>query len=715
MNQNPGRTLERAQELLHDKNYSEVLLLLGGIDEGSLTREQYGYYCILHTEATVQTGSYSREYIDKAIDIFRHSSDTEKFAWAKALKGWLLSLQGRHSEAQQLLLESYVSYLRCGDLHNAAKLLNRLSYGAFQMGKIETAMENLRECVAIYDRLGDDVNRAKVAHNLAKTLAGTGRFKESLLIFSRHRPGGVILDSKAVLLFYAMHAIPHALKGDIVAAKKAIESCRPHLNVCDRERAIYHEIVSLICILDNDYDGAERALESGLEISLEIAPESALVSQIKRLFGDLYVATGKYDLAEKYATEALAVAEKINERVEIAACHRVFAQVEQQRGNSAKAREWYKKAMDLFKMIRSRYELAVTRYLAATSGLYEYGERTALLYMAREYFESEEVGHHVEKINQQLRRIQLPKRTVSKSGKLCPEVIAVSPEMKKLVALAEHVAQSEMTVLLTGATGTGKDLLARYIHYHSGREGEFVSVNTAAIPDTTVETELFGCARGAFTGSRDRVGLIEEADKGTLYLNEIANTSPEFQAKLLEVLETRVVRRLGENKKRPVDFRLIAATNQDLDQRLRDNRFRLDLYHRLNEIPIALPSLNQRKEDVLVLVRHFLTFARFDIAEGTEQEIDRLCSLLSRCSWPGNVRQLKAEIQRLLVEAKGDLVAMIELAEDALPKAERQQLLDALLRTNWNRRKAADLLGVSEGTIRRWIKKYGVPQPSGRA
>ena len=139
------------------------------------------------------------------------------------------------------------------------------------------------------------------------------------------------------------------------------------------------------------------------EISLEIAPESALVSQIKRLFGDLYVATEKWDLAEQFTTEGLAVAEKINERIEIAACWRILAQVELNRGDREEAREWFEKAIDLFKLIGARYELAITRHLAAISGLYENGERTALLYLAREYFESEDIRHYVEKVDQALR------------------------------------------------------------------------------------------------------------------------------------------------------------------------------------------------------------------------------------------------------------------------------------------------------------------------
>jgi DNA-binding NtrC family response regulator len=233
-------------------------------------------------------------------------------------------------------------------------------------------------------------------------------------------------------------------------------------------------------------------------------------------------------------------------------------------------------------------------------------------------------------------------------------------------------------------------------------------MNAAAVPDSMIETELFGCVRGAFTGSRNRKGLLEQADGGTFYLDEIADASPEFQAKLLRVLETRCVRRLGENESRRVDFRLIVASNHDLHQRMRDNRFRLDLYHRLNEIHIALPPLDERREDIPALVRHFLTFADIDLTDGDAAAVERLGSLLRRRSWPGNVRELKHEVKRLWTVAKGRLSRMVELAEEWCPQSERERLLDALERTGWNQSEAARMLGVSEGTIRYRLKKLGL-------
>jgi DNA-binding NtrC family response regulator len=548
--------------------------------------------------------------------------------------------------------------------------------------------------------------------NLAFLHSRMGRFSDSLSTYSEISKAIDKHERRNILIFFEMSALPYALKGDIETARKTIAKCEPYLEKYVREKAIYFENLGLIEILAGNYGAAEKALKSGLEISLEIAPESALISQIKRLFGDLYVATCKFDLAERYAKEALVVAEKIGEQDEIAACYRIFARVEQHRGNENKAREWYKKAIDLYKRIGSQYELAVTHFLAATSGLYPDTDRTVFLYLARAYFESEEVRRYVEKIDALLRKVSPPHqkmRKLSDTDNGYPVVIAKSLEMKKLIAFAERAAESQMTVLLTGATGTGKDLLAEYIHYCSGRTGEFVSLNAAAIQDTIVESELFGSGKGGYTGSRDRAGIFERAHNGTFYLNEIADASPAFQAKLLEVLERKQVRRVGESNSRCINFRLIAASNQDLQQRIRDNLFRPDLYYRLAEIPIELPPLDSRGEDISALVEHFLA-ADFGYPDGHARHIEQLSKALSQRSWPGNVRQLRNVVRHLWLASDGDIRKMISLATKSDGSDSRyEKIISTLAEAGGNISEAARMLRIKrESTLRYWLKKFNI-------
>ena len=471
-----------------------------------------------------------------------------------------------------------------------------------------------------------------------------------------------------------------------------------------REQVLYYEYLGQLELAADRHHQAGQLLKKALAHIGDRANDET--SQVNRLLADLYVAKKRPEQAEKYARIGLAVAEKINERIEIAACYRVLAQIEQHRGHDDEARKQYRAAIDLFNLIGARYELAVTRYLAGISGLHGEGERTALLYLAREYFEAEEVRHYVEKVDAALRSEPLPARGNRSAG--TPVIVCRSGAMKRIVMLAEHVAQSDMAILLTGDTGTGKDLLARYIHEMSGRTGKFVTVNMAAIPTEMCEAELFGHSRGAFTGAqKERSGLIEQAHGGTLYLNEIGDAGPEVQKKLLEVLETRRVRRLGENESRAVSFRVIAATNRDVEADIRENRFRLDLYHRLHEIPIHLPPLRERGEDIAALTEYFVSEETGTGAtNGGAAALERLAAVLGRRRWSGNVRQLRAEIRRLALTCGRDIEAMADLASREEPEQERDELLATLEACDWNRREAARLIGVSEATVRRRIARY---------
>jgi transcriptional regulator with PAS, ATPase and Fis domain len=230
--------------------------------------------------------------------------------------------------------------------------------------------------------------------------------------------------------------------------------------------------------------------------------------------------------------------------------------------------------------------------------------------------------------------------------------VAHSAAMRRVLELVNRAASSRATVLVTGETGTGKELVARAIHERSERRRRpFVAVNCAAFPDTLLESELLGHARGAFSGAeRDRKGLVEEADRGTLFLDELAETSAGFQAKLLRVLQERAVRPLGSNRERPVDLRVVAATHRDLARRVRDGSFREDLYYRIAVFPIHVPPLRERSADIAPLVSELL--ARHAGPERPHPTLgDGIAALLESQRWPGNVRELENELQHALALA----------------------------------------------------------------
>lgn len=312
------------------------------------------------------------------------------------------------------------------------------------------------------------------------------------------------------------------------------------------------------------------------------------------------------------------------------------------------------------------------------------------------------------------------------------DVIAKAPAMKKALETAAKVAPHPSAVLITGESGTGKELIARLIHAQSVQaEQRFIPVNCGAIPENLLESELFGYAKGAFTGAeKDKEGLFEAADGGTIFLDEIGELPASLQVKLLRTLQEGEVRRLGESRTRTVDVRILAATNKNLDEEVRNGGFRRDLYYRIAVVPIHLVPLRQRSEEIPPLVRHFLGIYNGKLRTEVESvEPDAMERLLGY-AWPGNVRELENVIERTLVMCEGPTIAVDDLPpqvrspvlavdEPDLPEdelsvkkhgavLERRLIRKALERTGGNRTRAADLLELSSRALLYKIRDYGL-------
>jgi transcriptional regulator with PAS, ATPase and Fis domain len=283
-------------------------------------------------------------------------------------------------------------------------------------------------------------------------------------------------------------------------------------------------------------------------------------------------------------------------------------------------------------------------------------------------------------------------------------------------------------VLITGESGTGKELIARAVHFHSDRvSGPFVAVNCKAFAEGLLESELFGHERGAFTGAdRTRKGLFEEAAGGTLFLDEIGEISDSFQAKLLRVLQEREIRRIGDDRTRPIDVRIVVATNRELQKEVSEGRFREDLYFRLAVIPIRIPALRERTEDILPLARHFLVEHQRASGRRFETLGDEIETLLVAHAWPGNVRELENAIERAVVLAEGDTLQPSDLLlsnahgpavasgaepvtlQAKLDEATIAAIASALAATGGVKNDAARRLGVDRTTLYRMILRYGL-------
>jgi len=323
---------------------------------------------------------------------------------------------------------------------------------------------------------------------------------------------------------------------------------------------------------------------------------------------------------------------------------------------------------------------------------------------------------HLHEIEEENRRLE-----GGSAATVLGSIVTGAPEMLKVGKTIERVASADVSVMLLGASGTGKELLARAVHEKSGRKGDFIAINCAAIPENLLEAELFGYERGAFTGAvKSNVGKIELAQRGTLFLDEVGDIPLPLQVKLLRFLQERVIERIGGRQPIAVDTRIVCATHQDLEGMIADGRFREDLYYRLAEIVVKIPSLAERSGDAVLLARHFVNRFSRELNRAVQSISPDAIAAIDSYAWPGNVRELENRIKRAVIMAEGKSVTAADLdlsgSSDIEPQpinlraareiADRKAIRQALSRTENNISGAAKLLGVSRPTLYDLLKQY---------
>ena len=329
---------------------------------------------------------------------------------------------------------------------------------------------------------------------------------------------------------------------------------------------------------------------------------------------------------------------------------------------------------------------------------------------------------------------RIPKETKEKQRDfILKSFVGTSEAIKEIFNTIEQISDTKSSVLILGESGTGKELVAKAIHYNSNRkEFPFVAINCAAIPETLIESELFGSEKGAFTDAyAKRIGKFEMADKGTLFLDEIGELSTATQSKLLRVLQEREFSRVGGEKSVKVDVRLIAATNKDLEKAIEEGKFRSDLYYRINVVPIVIPPLRERKSDILLLADYFLSCAAADRKKEKKKISEEAIEVLISYNWPGNVRELENVIERIVALTSKDFIEKDDLPQNILvnqkactlkeevldgniqfseaeQEFEQEIILNALKKTNYVQTKAANILGISRRILKYKMDKYGI-------
>jgi len=311
------------------------------------------------------------------------------------------------------------------------------------------------------------------------------------------------------------------------------------------------------------------------------------------------------------------------------------------------------------------------------------------------------------------------------------KIIGSSRRMKEVFDMLSLVAPTDATVLILGESGTGKELVANSIHQNSSRANQpFIKVSCAALPETLLESELFGHERGAFTGAiARREGRFQLAHRGTIFLDEVGEMNPATQMKLLRVLQEKEFEPLGSAHTKKVDVRVIAATNKDLGKEVKEGRFREDLFYRLNVVPVPLPPLRERKEDIPALTMHFFEISREKNRKDLKDISGKVLDLLVRYDWPGNIRELENSIERAVIMARGEVIAPVDLPTNlqalsngrelpalnfplgiSLEEVEKSLIMKTLEDTGGNRTRAAEILGINRRTLQNKLKEYGVKE-----
>ncbi len=383
----------------------------------------------------------------------------------------------------------------------------------------------------------------------------------------------------------------------------------------------------------------------------------------------------------------------------------------------------YEKAKQLFELTKRGKYPRVVAELAEAFGM------MMVKIEAREYH-LEEVIEKLKKVQKELAdaKERLAKENVNLRQNLREKfspsgILGNSKGIRMLLGLVEKVSHTSSTVLITGETGTGKDLVAKAIHYNSIRADKpFVALNCSAVPESIFESEIFGIETGVATGVDKRIGKIEEAHGGTLFLDEIGDMPVSCQAKMLRVLEEDRIERVGGRKAIPVDVRIVAATNKDLKAEVEKGAFRKDLFYRLNVVNLHIPPLRERKDDIRLLANHFLHQSARRLGRPQMQFCPEAMEALMAYTWPGNVREMENEIERAAIVAPTQKITVDDLSEGprgsesgkrsrtglSVRIHEKELIQKALADTNGNRSEAARLLGISREGLRKMMKRYGI-------
>jgi len=691
------------------------------------------------------------ELLEQAAPHAVASGNVRSLAAHHVASGQLFVRFRRFSSAVSSFETASSLYHLIGDAATAIYSSGQAARAHMLAGRFKMASEAYKTAV-----LSEDVTRRAwvgIAGNYAICLLWLGDWSEAEALLERTEQQaisiGLVAGECRVLTVKALIALRRSkLEEATHLATRALEIARAN-------SLVREELAALECLGETEYERGKPA--DALRYYAEYMTKGETLgmtdatSEGKRREAEAWNALGEHEKARAAAEQCLAVAATNEDRYEHAVAHRPLAIALSMLGNQEGAERAFRRGVEEIRALGERFELAKTLvefacHLRDWDGTaLTLGAAAEYLREARELFRTLGVERWLGRVEEELANVM---RLTEGGGE---EAVAVgaapavergarqsfgsvtivtrSQEMNEILGRLARVAPSNLPVLITGESGTGKELFARVLQELSGRPAErFVAVNCAALPRELHESELFGHERGSFTGATsEKPGLFEQADGGTIFLDEIGDLDAKAQGKLLRVLQDGELRRVGELKQRRVDARVVAATNRDLKKSVREGAFREDLYHRLNGLLVRIPSLRERPEDIEVLVAHYLE--HYERRYGRRVKVPaELVAIYKQFSWPGNVRELQQELHRMvLLTADGTAmrtedsqIVRLAATEDsatvarssgydtAIGDAGRRLIVEALQQASGNKAKAARILNMSRTTLIGKIRRLGI-------
>lgn len=732
-----GRDFVGAVECF-EANRSQIDTQVGGSVAGQfLHLAAQAYASLTNYTAALKMARTAQSYVAS-------SGDSLLLAEIFVTLGGILRDRGEHAEALKAYRDAESIFRRNDYPEGQARALNHLAGLFFRRTEYRNALSVLMDAVVIAKQLDDRQKLAFMMGNIGRIHTFMGDFAEA----EKHLRINVELSSELgddleTLRAHLSLGYLQLQRAEYSAARLEFKQAEELLVTANspRDEIILMTYVGELEYRAGSFEDAQAVLQNALERAELIASGTTLAGRVRRQLAELHVRTGNYRLARKLAVRAGAIMEQAGEQVELGAVKKLMAQIagaEQKRPSQARqaeARNLFLQALDTLDVAGVRFEKAEALVAAGSSVVFDVRKRLTYLFRAEEFYtrsgltgKLDEVRRLINDLGRFERSPQAEAQPVAANPKY--DYLTSCEAIKQIKSQLPRLTRPDLPVLITGETGVGKDHLARYFHSLVRPDGPFVAINCASVPDTLLESELFGYRRGAFTGAHgDKKGMFEAAHTGIFFLDEIGDMPLALQAKLLGVLESREITPLGGIAPIKIDFILVAATNQKLEEMVAEGSFRRDLYYRLSGINYHLPPLRERMEDIPLLLEYFM-IRRNLLVPGQTPSPDLVQQFLAH-DWPGNIRELDNAVNRLEIMsqsvADGDLneLARSILNPEAPPLAEtglfnrveefeRKLIVEALLAARGNKSEAARMLGIHEATVRTKLKRYGI-SPEGSA